>query len=107
MSSIKKLSEGVYCKIIPLRGNPLKSINIYMVKSKGEAMIVDTGFNTEEIRNEMLSFIKEMDVDMSLWVGGIPPVFKQTIPDVRPERVSNSKPFSFIKSASSDPLPKT
>ena len=64
MSSIKKLSDGVYCKIIPLKGNPLKSINIYMVKSKGEAMIVDTGFNTEEIKSEMLSFIRDMEIDL-------------------------------------------
>ena len=63
MSQIKKLSDGVYCKIIPLKGNPLKSINIYMVKSKGKAMIVDTGFNTEEIKSEMLSFMKDMEVD--------------------------------------------
>ena len=34
-----------------------------MVKSKGEAMIVDTGFNTEEIKSEMLSFMKDMEVD--------------------------------------------
>ena len=64
MSSIKKLSDGVYCKIIPLKGNPLKSINIYMVKSRGEALIIDTGFNTEEIRSEMLSFIRDMEIDL-------------------------------------------
>lgn len=65
MSNIKKLSDGVYLKIIPLKGNPLKSINIYMVKSKGYTMIVDTGFNTEEIREEMFSFIEDMGVDLS------------------------------------------
>lgn len=65
MSEIKKLQDGVYCKIIPLRGNPLKSINIYMVKSKGEAMIVDTGFNTEEIRKEMMDYINDMEIDLS------------------------------------------
>ncbi|MGF0095174.1 MBL fold metallo-hydrolase [Peptoniphilus sp. SGI.035] len=65
MSSIKKLLDGIYLKTIPLKGNPLKNINIYMVKSKDKTMIVDTGFNTEEIREEMLSFIKDMEVDLS------------------------------------------
>lgn len=65
MSEIKKLQDGIFCKIIPLKGNPLKSINIYMVKSKDEAMIIDTGFNTEEIKSEMLSFIKDMEVNLN------------------------------------------
>ncbi|MBU5668558.1 MBL fold metallo-hydrolase [Peptoniphilus sp. MSJ-1] len=65
MSEIKKLQDGIYCKIIPLKGNPLKSINIYMVKSKGEAMIIDTGFDTEEIRKEMMDYIKDMDIDLN------------------------------------------
>ena len=65
MSEIKKLQDGIFCKIIPLKGNPLKSINIYMVKSKDEAMIIDTGFNTEEIKSEMLSFIRDMEVNLN------------------------------------------
>lgn len=65
MSEIKKLTDGVYLKIIPLKGNPLKSINIYMVKSDDEAMIIDTGFNTDEIRSEMLSYIRDMEINLS------------------------------------------
>lgn len=65
MSKIKKLQDGVYCKIIPLKGNPLKSINIYMVKSRGETLIIDTGFNTCEIRKEMMDYIDDMDIDLS------------------------------------------
>lgn len=65
MESIEKLTEGVYEKVIPLKGNPLKSINIYVIESQGEALIIDTGFSTEEIRSELLDYIRQLDLDLS------------------------------------------
>lgn len=65
MEQVQKLMDGVYLKVIPLKGNPLKSINIYIIQSNGEALIIDTGFNTEEIRSEMLDYIKVLNLDLS------------------------------------------
>ncbi len=56
---------GIYEREIPLKGNPLKGIHIYVVKSKDRAMIVDTGFHTEEIVAEMEDYIRELDLDLS------------------------------------------
>ncbi|MCD1147654.1 MBL fold metallo-hydrolase [Peptoniphilus sp. KCTC 25270] len=62
---MEKIREGIYHVTIPLKGNPLKSINIYIFSSKGENMIVDTGFHTEEIIEETEKFIKELNLDLS------------------------------------------
>ncbi len=64
MEKIKKLEDGIFLKVIPLKGNPLKSINIYIIKSKGEAAIIDTGFNTEEIKNYHLDFHRELNLNL-------------------------------------------
>lgn len=56
---------GIYQREIPLKGNPLKAINIFIVKTEERNMIVDTGFNTPEIIEEMKDYIEELDLDLS------------------------------------------
>lgn len=65
MEKVQQLEDGVFLKVVPLKGNPLKSINIYIVKSKGEALLIDTGFNTEEIRGEMEDYLHQLELDSS------------------------------------------
>ena len=62
---MQEILGGVYLQEFPLTGNPLKSINIFVIKSGDEAMIVDTGFNNEETRQCMLNLIKELALDLS------------------------------------------
>lgn len=62
---MRQVYDGIWQKEIPLRGNPLKSINIYIVKSQGQAMIVDTGFHTEEVIACMEEYIRDLQVDLS------------------------------------------
>lgn len=62
---MQEVYKDVFLQEFPLTGNPLKSINIFVVKSKGEAMIVDTGFNNEEIRHCMTQLINELRLDLS------------------------------------------
>ncbi len=57
--------NGVYLQEFPLTGNPLKSINIFVIKSGDAAMIVDTGFNNEEVRGCMIDLINELRLDLS------------------------------------------
>ena len=56
---------GIFHREIPLKGNPLKAINIYIVKTPTKNMIVDTGFNTPEIIEEMKDYIRELDLDLT------------------------------------------
>ncbi len=62
LNEINEVVKGIYMTEVPLRGNPLKMINIYVVKTPEKNMIVDTGFNTEEIRGYMDGIIKELDL---------------------------------------------
>lgn len=62
---IRKLQDNIYLAEIPLKGNPLKTINIYIIKTDSKNMIIDTGFNTEEILNYTKGFIKDLDLDLN------------------------------------------
>jgi len=62
---MQEVFSGVYLQEFPLTGNPLKTINIFVIKSGDEAMIVDTGFNNEELKGCMLNLIKELALDLS------------------------------------------
>ena len=61
---IKKVYDNVYMSIFPLTGNPLREINIFIIKDKDEAMIIDTGFNNEENRANMDQIIEELELDL-------------------------------------------
>lgn len=45
--------------------NPLKNLNIYILKSAGEFLVIDTGFNRQECREALWAGIRELKLDMS------------------------------------------
>lgn len=62
---MKEVYKDIYLEIFPLTGNPLKSINIYVIKSKDKNMIIDTGFNNPENQQNMLDLIEKLQLDLS------------------------------------------
>lgn len=62
---MREVYKNIFLCEIPLKGNPLKSINIYVVKTDELNMIVDTGFNTPEIIEETEKYIAQLDLDLS------------------------------------------
>lgn len=56
--------KDIYCNIIPLPGNPLKSINNFIVKSGDETLIVDTAFNTSVSIAAMQQILRSLDIDL-------------------------------------------
>lgn len=62
---IKEVYKNIYQATFPLTGNPLKSINIFVIKTELGNMIIDTGFNNEENRKNMDDLIKELDLDLA------------------------------------------
>lgn len=62
---IKEVYKNIYQATFPLTGNPLKSINIFVIKTDQGNMIIDTGFNNEENRKNMDDLIKELDLDLA------------------------------------------
>lgn len=61
--------EQILCNLyrleIPLPGNPLKSVNSYVVKGQGRNLIIDTGLNRQECRDAMLRGLNELSVDLN------------------------------------------
>ena len=61
---MKEVYRDIYLFEIPLKGNPLKSLNCFIVKSDERNLIIDTGFRTEEIEEIMMDAIKTLNLDL-------------------------------------------
>lgn len=62
---MQEVYKNIYMDVFPLTGNPLKSINIFVIKSNDRNMIIDTGFNNPENRNNMDELIEKLNLDLS------------------------------------------
>ncbi len=62
---IEEIAENLHKVEIPLPGNPLKSINSYMIKSPERNLIIDTGMNRNACRQVMQKALSELDIDLS------------------------------------------
>lgn len=60
---IKEVYKDIYQAIFPLTGNPLKSINIFVIKAEDSSMIIDTGFNNPENRANMEELFEKLDLN--------------------------------------------
>lgn len=70
---IKKINEypEIYRIQVELKGNALKVLNAYLVKSDEEYILIDTGFNNEACRKSLLQGLKELGLkpkDVSLFL---------------------------------------
>lgn len=63
--AIEEISRNMYKMEIPLPKSPLKALNSYLIKAEGRFLIIDTGWNRQECRDEMLSSLKLLNVDLS------------------------------------------
>lgn len=64
MDNISEVYKGIYRVIIPLKGNPLKSINIYVIKQGEDSLVIDTGFNTDEILSMTKEYIRKLNINL-------------------------------------------
>ena len=61
---IEKIMSDLYLIKVPIPNNPLKATNSYIIKGKGNNLIIDTGFNFKKSSNTILSGLKKIDVDL-------------------------------------------
>lgn len=61
---IKEILPNLFKIEIPLPNNPLKSLNSYIIKSKGKNLIIDTGMNREECKKVMEQSLKKLDIEL-------------------------------------------
>lgn len=57
---MREVYQNIYLKELPLPNNPLKFLNFYIIKGKNKSMIVDTGFNREDTKQEILEALEEL-----------------------------------------------
>lgn len=60
----EEVLPGIFRIQVPLPGNPLQSINSYLVKGSERDLIIDTGMNREECRQSLCSALAELRVDL-------------------------------------------
>ncbi|MGI6720602.1 MAG: MBL fold metallo-hydrolase [Anaerovoracaceae bacterium] len=59
---MQEVYKNIYLKELALPNNPLRSLNFYIVKGEDRSMIIDTGFNLEETKQEILDVFRELDL---------------------------------------------
>jgi len=62
---ITKILDDLYCIELPLPRNPLKSINVYVIKGHERNLIIDTGMNRVECKEVLFPGLKEIGIDLS------------------------------------------
>ena len=60
---IKEVAKDIYTFPVTLPNNPLKALNVYVIKGDDRTVIFDTGFNTEESKADLLNGLKELDLE--------------------------------------------
>lgn len=62
---MREVYPEIYLNELPLTGNPLKSINIFIIRTKDRNLIIDTGFNNPEVQRAMMDYIHELELDLA------------------------------------------
>ncbi|MFA5524382.1 MAG: MBL fold metallo-hydrolase [Tissierellales bacterium] len=60
---MREVYKNIYLKELPLPNNPLKYLNFYIIKGEEKSMIIDTGFNREDTKEEIMKVFKELDLN--------------------------------------------
>lgn len=59
---MRQVYKNIYLKELALPNNPLKHLNFYIIKGPEESMIIDTGFNREDIKTDILDVFEQLDI---------------------------------------------
>ncbi len=59
---MREVYDGIYLFELPLKNNPLKYLNWYIIKGKEKNMIIDTGFNEETAKEMVMEKLEELNL---------------------------------------------
>lgn len=62
---ITKVYDDIYKIDVSLPDNPLKSLNVYVIKGEKKSLVIDTGFNQKECEIALFQGLRELNVDMT------------------------------------------
>jgi len=57
--------KNIYIIPVALPGSPLKELNVFLIKGKDRALLIDTGFNAEESKQSLFKGLNVLDVDVN------------------------------------------
>lgn len=58
-------SPEIFRIYVPLPDNPLKNLNVYVLRTSRASLIIDTGFNRPECREALWAGLEELKLDLS------------------------------------------
>ncbi|MDR0389124.1 MAG: MBL fold metallo-hydrolase [Spirochaetaceae bacterium] len=61
---VQRILPNIFRIPVRLKGNPLKILNSYVVKTTDRNLLIDTGFNQDESFEDLKKGIEELDLDM-------------------------------------------
>ena len=59
---MREIYKNIYLKELALPNNPLKHLNFYIIRGPEESMIIDTGFNREDTKTDILDVFEQLDI---------------------------------------------
>lgn len=60
---MKEVATNIYQLSLPLVGNPLKEVHIYIIKGQNSSLLIDTGFNNIETQERILAALKTLEIE--------------------------------------------
>lgn len=60
---VQEIHTNIYRIQVPLPNNPLKALNVYVIKGQKRNLVIDTGFNRIECQNALENGLKELEID--------------------------------------------
>jgi len=57
--------KNIYKIPVALPGSPLKELNVFLIKGKDRALLIDTGFNSEESKQSLFKGLDALGVDVN------------------------------------------
>ena len=57
-----EVEKNIFMTKLDLPNNPLKELNCFVIKDKDRNIIIDTGFNRKETREEFMAMVEELDL---------------------------------------------
>ena len=61
---IREVYKDIYTFEVTLPNSPLRAINSYVIKAKDKNIVIDTGYNRLESRQDLLEGLKQLDIDI-------------------------------------------
>ncbi|HPO04137.1 MAG TPA: MBL fold metallo-hydrolase [Bacillota bacterium] len=60
---MREVYKNIYLKELALPDNPLKYLNFYVIKGAEKSMLIDTGFNCEDTKAEIMKVFEELSLE--------------------------------------------